>query len=130
MNNISNLTVVLILLSLVVVREIIRSNIAQKFDCSYGENIFLDHKFYTSSSLVCSFYNHFTLSLTTFFSIVLLSFLFGFLGDRRVFSLIFCFAFFFLLMDILLYYYSSVNYSFLILFLPVMFFSVAMVKRI
>lgn len=130
MHKVSTLTIVFILLSLIVVRESLKSSLAQSFGCQYGRNIFLTDNFYTSSSLVCSSYNYYTLTFSLFLSLILLSFLFKLLGDIRTFSYIFCFSFVLLIMDIIFHYHTSINYSFFLLFLPFMFFSVCFSRNL
>lgn len=110
MERISYFTVVIILLSLIVIREGIKSQFSGLFGCEYGKNILLDSNFYTSSMMVCSEMNYFGLSVFLALFLITLSLLFFILEDYRTFRTIFMASFSFLLIDIISFHYTNVNY--------------------
>ncbi|MEM5815578.1 MAG: hypothetical protein QXL14_00820 [Candidatus Aenigmatarchaeota archaeon] len=124
MEKVSYITVVIVLLSVFFLREAIKSGFSNPLGCYYGENILIDSRLYTSSSLVCSKGSYFLLAISNLLSLLFLSLLFKFLDDT-IFStsiLIFSFTLFFI--DLLSYYYANLNYFTFIVFLPFMFFSI------
>lgn len=124
MERISYLTVAILLLSLVVLREGIRSWTSENLGCSYGKNILLDSNFNFIPSLKCGEKSYFVIVFMTFFAVFFVSYLFRLLGERAIFSLFFSTAFLFLILDILTYYYQSVNYVSLLILFPMLIFNI------
>lgn len=118
MERVSYLSVIILLLSLVVIREGIKVETSKMFGCYYGKNILIDSNLYSYSFLICDKISHILFSLLSFLSIFSLSFVFKVLEDQRIFYFFFLFSFFFLLFDILTYYDIKTNYiTFSLLFL-------------
>jgi len=118
MEKVSYLSVIILLLSLVVIREGIKVETSKMFGCYYGKNILIDSNLYSYSFLICDKISHILFSLLSFLSIFSLSFVFKVLEDQRIFYFFFLFSFFFLLFDILTYYDIKTNYiTFSLLFL-------------
>lgn len=118
MERVSYLSVIILLLSLVVIREGIKVETSKMFGCYYGKNILIDSNLYSYSFLICDKISHILFSLLSFISIFSLSFVFKVLEDQRIFYFFFLFSFFFLLFDILTYYDIKTNYiTFSLLFL-------------
>ena len=124
--NVNNLTVVISLFSLPIIREAVKVFSSSFFACSYNKNVLLDASFQTYSLLMCSTsLPHFFVVAISFLTTLCLSLIFLIMGDRKTGSLILVFSFFFLFVDILLLFYGKISYLFLLPFLPFMLSTIA-----
>lgn len=124
MKKINSLSVVILLFSIFIIREMVKVESSNFLGCSYGKNIMLDSSFYTSYAIFCldNFLNY-QISLFSFLSLLTISFIFWLFGDKRIFSLIFSLSFLFLIIDILEINYQKANLLYFFLAFPFMFFS-------
>jgi hypothetical protein len=118
---VNNLAVVITSFSLPLIREATKVFASNIFACSYNKNIILDGSFQTYSLLMCvSPLSYFFVVILSFIAMFSVSIVFLLLEDRRMSSLMLIFSFFFLFVDILLFFYGRISYLFLLPFLPFM----------
>jgi len=118
---VNNLAVVITSLSLPLIREATKVFASNIFACSYNKNIILDATLRTYSLLMCvSPFSYFSVAILSFLAMFGISIAFLLLEDRRISSLVLIISFFFLFVDILLFFYGKISYLFLLPFLPFM----------
>jgi len=123
---VNNLTVVISLFSLPIIREAIKVFASSFFACSYNKNILLNASLQTYSLLLCSTsLPYFFIISLSFLATLSLSFIFLLMGDRKISSSILILSFFFLFLDILILFYGRISYLFLLPFLPFMLSTIA-----
>jgi len=126
---VNSFLVVIVLLSLLFVKESTKVFASNIFDCSYNKNIILDSNLQTYSLLICtSKHSHIFITFISFISMLSFSLLFLLLDDRRMSTSLLMLSFFFLFVDILLFFYGRISYLFLIPFLPFMLSTFMKVK--
>jgi hypothetical protein len=118
---INNLAVVIASLSLPLIKEATKVFASNIFACFYNKNIILDANLQTYSLLMCaSPLSYFFVVILSFLAMLGISIVFLLLEDRRISSLMLMLSFFFLFVDILLFFYGKISYLFLLPFLPFM----------
>jgi hypothetical protein len=118
---INNLAVVIASLSLPLIKEATKVFASNIFACFYNKNIILDANLQTYSLLMCaSPLSYFFVVILSFLAMFSVSIVFLLLEDRRMSSLMLMLSFFFLFVDVLLFFLGKISYLFLLPFLPFM----------
>lgn len=124
MKRISYPSVIILLFSILLIREGAKVFFSRYVGCNYGKNIVIDSRFYTSLSLICPSLISYYFLLGMYFSIlVTIACVFNYLGDKRLFILLFILSFILLSIDIIGHYYT-ISYILLLPF-SFLFFSIA-----